>query len=124
MSHILRDIAAALGADAVGDLDLVIARASEPATAGPDDLALAMDPRYADGLAVGQAKAAVVWAGADWQAMGLKAAIFAPRSRFAMAGLTRYLDSGPSIAAGIHPMSTVDPIAADPTHQTAARPSR
>jgi UDP-3-O-[3-hydroxymyristoyl] glucosamine N-acyltransferase len=111
MAHRLRDIAAALGADAAGDLDLIIARASEPASAGPDDLALAMDPRYADGLALGQAKAAVLWMGADWQALGLKAAIFAPRSRFAMAGLTRHLDAGPAIAAGVHPMAVVDPTA-------------
>ena len=108
MAHRLRDIAAALGADSAGDIDLIIQRASEPANAGPDDLALAMDPRYADGLALGRAKAAVVWAGADWQALGLKAAIFAPRSRFAMAGLTKHLDAGPQIAPGIHPMAVVD----------------
>lgn len=111
MAHRLRDIAAALGADAAGDLDLMIERASEPATAGPNDLALAMDPRYADGLALGHAQAAVLWAGADWQALGLKAAIFVPRSRFAMAGLTRHLDEGPAIAPGIHPMAVVDPTA-------------
>ena len=111
MAHRLRDIAAALGAEAVGDVDLMINRASEPANAGPDDLALAMDPRYGDGLALGKARAAVLWAGADWQALGLKAAIFAPRSRFAMAGLTRHLDDGPLIAAGIHPLALVDPSA-------------
>ena len=108
MAHRLRDIAAALGADAEGDLDLIVMRASEPSNAGPDDLALAMDPRYGDGLALGQAKAAIVWPGADWRAFGLKAAIFAPRSRFAMAGLTRHLDAGPFIDAGIHPMAVVD----------------
>lgn len=108
MHHRLRDIAAALGADAAGDLDMVIVGASEPASAGPNDLALAMDPRYADGLKLGKAQAAVLWVGADWQSMGLKGAIFASRSRFAMAGLTRYLDAGPAIAPGIHAMSLVD----------------
>jgi UDP-3-O-[3-hydroxymyristoyl] glucosamine N-acyltransferase len=111
MLHRLRDIAAALGAEAAGDLDIMIERASEPANARAQDLALAMDPRYADGLALGKANAAILWAGADWQRMGLKAAIFAPRSRFAMAGLTRHLDPGPAIAAGIHPMALVDPSA-------------
>jgi UDP-3-O-[3-hydroxymyristoyl] glucosamine N-acyltransferase len=111
MAHRLRDIAAALGAEAAGDLDIVIERASEPATAGPDDLALAMAPAYGDGIALGHARAAVVWAGADWQALGLKAAIFAPRSRYTMAGLTRYLDPGPAIPPGIHPMALVDPTA-------------
>jgi UDP-3-O-[3-hydroxymyristoyl] glucosamine N-acyltransferase len=111
MAHRLRDIAAALGAEAAGDLDIVIERASEPASAGPDDLALAMAPAYGDGIALGHARAAIVWTGADWQALGLKAAIFAPRSRYTMAGLTRYLDPGPAIAAGIHPMALVDPTA-------------
>lgn len=111
MAHRLRDIAAAIGADAAGDLDIMINRASEPAMAGPDDLALAMDPKYGDGLAAGRARAAVVWAGADWQALGLQAVIFAPRSRFAMAGLTRHLDAGPAIAAGISPMAVIDPTA-------------
>ena len=108
MAHRLRDIAAALGAEAAGDLDLIIQRASEPSNAGPDDLALAMDPRYGDGLMLGHARAAIVWPGADWQAFGLQAAIFAPRSRFAMAGLTRHLDAGPDIAAGQHPMAVID----------------
>lgn len=111
MPHSIRDIAAALGAEAQGDLDIVIARASEPATAGPDDLALAMDPKYAAGLAAGQARAALVWPGADWRALGLTAAIFAPRGRLAMAGLSRMLDAGPAIAPGIHPMSVIHPAA-------------
>lgn len=109
--HSIAEIAAALGAEAAGDLSLRVARASEPAAAGPDALALAMDPRYAEGIARGQARAAVLWPGADWQGLGLKAAIFAPRSRLAMAGLTRLMDPGPDIAPGLHPMAVIDPTA-------------
>ncbi len=108
MAHTIRDIAQALGAEAAGDLDLLVLRASEPASAGPQDLALAMDPRYGDGIAKGQAQAAILWPGADWQALGLKAAIFAPRGRLAMAGLSVMLDPGPAIAPGVHPMALVD----------------
>lgn len=111
MAHTIRDIAQALGAEAEGELDLAVRGAAEPQAAGPDDLALAMDPRYADGIARGHARAAVVWPGADWRAMGLKAAIFAPRGRLAMAGLTRLMDPGPDIAPGVHPMAVVDPSA-------------
>ena len=107
MPHTIRDIALALGAEAAGDLDLTVTRAAEPQAAGPGDLALAMDPRYADGIAKGQAQAAMLWPGADWQAMGLKAAIFAPRGRLAMAGLTRLMDPGPDIDAGVHGMAIV-----------------
>lgn len=104
-------IAAAMGTPFEGAGEIVIARAAEPGTAGPDDLALAMSPRYAEGLAAGQARAAVVWPGADWRGMGLQAAIIAPRGRLAMAGLTRALDPGPAIAPGLHPMTVVDPSA-------------
>lgn len=108
MGYTLADIAAALGAQAAGDLSLVIDRAAEPASAGPRDLALAMDPKYADGIAKGSAVAALLWQGADWQALGLKGAIFAPRGRLAMAGLSRMMDAGPMIAPGVHAMAVVD----------------
>ncbi|MDP4034233.1 MAG: UDP-3-O-(3-hydroxymyristoyl)glucosamine N-acyltransferase [Pseudorhodobacter sp.] len=111
MGHSIRDIATALGARAEGNLELRIDQASEPAMAGPGALALAMSPKYAAGVAQGQARAALLWQGADWRAMGLEAAIFAPRPRMAMSGLTRLLDTGPMIAAGIHPLCIVDPSA-------------
>lgn len=111
MAHSIREIAVALGATAEGNLDLTIERASEPSTAEADDLALAMDPRYSDGIAKGKARAALIWPGADWRAFGLEAAIFAPRGRLAMAGLSVLLDKGPEIAAGIHPLAVVDPSA-------------
>ncbi len=111
MGHRLSDIAAALGARVEGDGDRVVQRAAEPQSAGPDDLALAMDPKYASGLAAGRARAAMLWDGADWRALGLAAAIFVPRPRYAMAGLTRYLDQGPGIAPGIHPTVVADPTA-------------
>jgi len=108
MGHTIAEIAQALGADAAGDLTITVFGAAEPQAAHPTDLALAMDAKYAGGLSQGAARAAVVWQGADWQAMGLEAAIFAPRGRLAMAGLTRMLDPGPEIAPGIHPMALVD----------------
>lgn len=110
MAHSISDIAAALGAEAVGAVDITVNRAAEPASAGPDDLALAMTPAYGDALARGRARAAVVWPGADWQAMGLKAAIIAPRARLAMARLTQILDQ-PQDDAGISPHAFVDPTA-------------
>lgn len=111
MAHTIRQIAAALGAEAAGALDISVTAAAEPQSAGPSDLALAMDPKYAAGLAQGQARAALVWEGADWQALGLEAAIFVSRPRLAMSGLTRAFDPGPQIAEGIHSLSVIDPTA-------------
>ncbi len=108
MRHTIRDIAQALGTEAAGDLDFCVTGAAEPALAGPDELALAMSPAYAEGLSKGRAQVAMLWPGAEWQAMGLKAAIFAPRGRLAMAGLSRIMDAGPLIAPGVHPTAVVD----------------
>ena len=84
MAETVKSLAAALGAEAFGDIDLVVGRPAEPGRAGPDDLALAMSPAYAEALRSSAAQVAVVWPGADWQALGLRAAIAVPRARLAM----------------------------------------
>lgn len=108
MPHSIAEIAAALGARAEGDTALRVVRAAEPGAAGPDDLALAMDPKYAEALMRGGARAAVLWEGADRVALGMRAAIFVSRPRLAMAAITRAFDPGPGIAPGIHPTAVVD----------------
>ncbi len=110
MAHSVKDIAAALGAEAFGAVDLLVDGASEPSSAGPRDLALAMTPAYGDALEQGQARAAVVWPGADWQGLGLQAAIIAPRARLAMAGLTQMLDRDLP-RDGVSPHAAIDPSA-------------
>lgn len=110
MAHSVQDIATALGAEAFGAVDLLVDGASEPGSAGPDDLALAMTPAYGDALAEGRARAAVVWPDADWEALGLEAAIIAPRARLAMAQLTQMLDQ-PMPGQGISPQALIDPTA-------------
>ncbi len=100
-------IAEALRAEAEGALDLMVEGASEPSTAGPRDLAIAVAPTWGEALALGQARAALLWPGADWRALGLDAAIFAPRGRLALARLTQLLDQ-PPYDAGIHSTAAVD----------------
>lgn len=111
MRFTVLEIAAALEAEVFGDGSIEIEAASEPAMAGPRDLALAMGPKYASGLSEGSARAAILWDGADWQALGLEAAIVVPRPRYAMSGLTALMDPGPEIAAGVHEFAVVDPSA-------------
>ncbi|TFL18187.1 UDP-3-O-(3-hydroxymyristoyl)glucosamine N-acyltransferase [Jannaschia formosa] len=107
----LRDIAETLGRPLEGDGSRHLRRAAEPAAAGPDDLALAMSPAYGAALKAGAARVAILWEGADWREMGLEGAVTVPRARLAMAGITRALDPGPELAAGIHPSAVVDPTA-------------
>lgn len=111
MSHSIKDIAAALGAQAFGAVDRLIISVQEPESAGPDDLALAMDVKYAESLSSGKARAAMVWEGADWEAMGLEAAIVPKRARFAMAPLTALMNQGQGFGVGIHPSAVIDPSA-------------
>ena len=86
-SHTVEEIARALGAPAEGELSLRVSGVAEPAEARADDLALAMDAKYAGGLSRGQARAAVLWEGADWRGLGLRAAIFVGRPRLAMVAI-------------------------------------
>ncbi|MCK0148935.1 UDP-3-O-(3-hydroxymyristoyl)glucosamine N-acyltransferase [Marivita sp. S6314] len=111
MSYTIAEIARALGIRAEGDVSLTVHGVSEPADAGATDLALAMKPEFAGQLSHGDARAAMLWDGADWQALNLSAALLAPRPRYAMSGLSAMMDAGPRYPAGIHPSASVDPSA-------------
>ncbi|ETX29834.1 UDP-3-O-(3-hydroxymyristoyl)glucosamine N-acyltransferase [Roseivivax isoporae] len=111
MTHTVAEIAETLGLEAVGDTSIVVEGVAEPADCPPDRLAMAMKPEYAEGLSQGQARAAMLWDGADWQAMGLDAAILAPRPRYALSALSAAMDPGQGYPSGIHPMAYVDPSA-------------
>jgi len=89
----------------------VVSRPAEPADAGADALALAMSPDYAAALKRSPARAAVLWEGADWQALGLAAALYAPRARLALAALGDLFAEPPDLAPGIHPSAVIDPTA-------------
>jgi UDP-3-O-[3-hydroxymyristoyl] glucosamine N-acyltransferase len=106
----LSELAASLGAEAVGE-DVAVTGAAEPAGAGPDQIALAMQPAFAERLGEGGARAAILWPDADWRAMGLAGAILAPRPRYVLAGVTRVFERAPEAAPGVHPSAVVDPSA-------------
>lgn len=106
MAITIGDLAKALQAEAWGDLSLPVTGAAEPGQAGPGVIALAMAPKYAQALRPGSM--AILAQGMDPAEYGLAAAIFAPRPRLVMAGLTRAFDPGPAIAPGIHPSAVID----------------
>ncbi len=93
MAHLISDIARALGTEVLGNANLEVTRAAEPQSALQDELALAMSPQYSEALMATNAKAALVWDGADWQGAGLEAAIVVQKPRLAMAHLTQALDT-------------------------------
>ena len=111
MSHSIAELAAALGVEAVGDTSVKVSGVTEPALATESQLALAMDPKYADTIADGSAIAGMLWHGADWQGLGLKAALLPTRPRFSLAALTALMDRGQGYQTGIHPTAVIDPTA-------------
>lgn len=111
MPFTIAQIADALGIRAEGDLSLTVDAVAEPSGAGPSDLALAMKPEFAAHLADGQARAAMLWEGADWRSYGLAAALLAPRPRYAMSGLSAMMDAGAGYAPGVHETAVIDPTA-------------
>lgn len=108
MAYSVDYVAWQLQAAFFGDGSIMVDSVAEPGCAGPRDLALALSPAYAADLAKGQAVVAVLWPGADWQGLGLRAAIIAPRGRLAMARLTGLMDAGQDWGHDIHPTALID----------------
>ncbi len=109
MSQTVDAIARATGLSLLGDGSVVVSRPAEPAAAAEDELAMAMTPAYEKALRASRAKAAVVWEGADWQALGLAAALVAPRPRVALAAITAEFQHPPDVVPGVHPTAVVEP---------------
>ncbi len=104
----LTQIATAVSGTLVGASGISVSGVAEPSGAGPHDLAVALSQVYAAELAGGRAQVALLWSDADWQALGLRAAILVPRGRLAMARLTALMDPGPAIGAAVHPSAIVE----------------
>ena len=111
MTYSVKDIAAALGAGFEGDGNYQVSSVAEPAHAKPDQIALALSSKYADNLSIGEAKVAVLWTGADWKSYNLKAAIFAPRPRYALSCISVIMDPGQEYERGVHSQAYIDPTA-------------
>ena len=109
MAYRLSDIARAIDAELLGDGELEISSVASPEHASVHDIALAMDPKYAADLPKGNARCAMLWPGADWQGMGLQAALVAPRPRYALSALSAAVDRGQGYASGIHKTAVIDP---------------
>ncbi|MEM9061627.1 MAG: UDP-3-O-(3-hydroxymyristoyl)glucosamine N-acyltransferase [Pseudomonadota bacterium] len=107
MTYTLAEIADATGLSLAGDGSIAVGAPAEPKAAGPGDLALAMDTRLAGELSESAARAAVVWADADWQALGLQGALIAPRPRVALAHVTAHFQAAPDVDDGIHPSAII-----------------
>jgi UDP-3-O-[3-hydroxymyristoyl] glucosamine N-acyltransferase len=107
---LVRDVAAALSAQFVGDGSLNVERAVHPSAAErPSDLAVAMSGDAFAALAESKAQIAIV---ADKSAKlhgSLKAIIIAGQGRATLARLTALFDTGPAHASGVHSSAVIAP---------------
>ena len=111
MALTLTALAEATGLTLISDGSVTVSAAREHGSAASGDLALAMDPKYAEALSTSSVRAAVVWPDADIAALGLDGALVAPRARVALAGITAAFRHPPDTPDGIHPTAVVDPAA-------------
>lgn len=111
MSPTIKDLAAALSMPFEGDGDLPVGRASDPATAGQEALAVALSPAFSEALHAGHARAAILWAGADWRGFGLCAAILAPPARLTLARIAGALDPDDMLPHRTSSHALIDPAA-------------
>jgi UDP-3-O-[3-hydroxymyristoyl] glucosamine N-acyltransferase len=108
----LRDLAALVGGQVVGDPETPIAGVADPRQAGPEDLVFLLDPNYAE--AIGHSGAAAVVVGQE--ASFAKPQLVVKNPRLAMARLMAVYDRPRPFPAGIHPTAVIDPEATiDPT---------
>ena len=108
MDYQVSQIAKALDAELFGDGSIRVCGVAEPATAKPSEIALAIDEKYAKDLTKGSAQVAMLWPGADWEGLGLRAAIVAPRPRYSLSGLSAMMDPGQNTPMGIHPTAVIE----------------
>ena len=106
--HLAKDIAAALGGVLHGDGALRVLRATEPALAGPDELAVALTRSFLAQLSESRAKVALVAEGLEWQALGLQAVVEVPRGRLALAKLTQIFDNAQAEVKLVHASAIID----------------
>lgn len=107
---LVRDVAAALSADLVGDGSWPVDRVVHPAAAErPSDLAVALTRDAFAALEASNAQAAIVAASASASRDRFKALIVAKDERPALAKLTALFDRGPGHGPGIHQTALAGP---------------
>jgi UDP-3-O-[3-hydroxymyristoyl] glucosamine N-acyltransferase len=106
----IETLAKALDASFEGDGSLVVSRPVHPGEAdAPGTIAIATSPEFVAKLK--GAQAAVLAEGVDWQSLGLKAALFVGRPRYALSGVTTAFAPEISLKPGVHAAAIVDPTA-------------
>ena len=105
----ISDLAMALGAEFAGNGAMKVSRPVHPQDLNLDGaLAVAMTPGFVEMLRDANCRAAVLTKGTDWRDLGLDAAIFVERPRFAISRITETFAVPEGPDSGIHPSAFID----------------
>jgi UDP-3-O-[3-hydroxymyristoyl] glucosamine N-acyltransferase len=107
-SYTVEALTEALGATFEGDGSVEVTGLVHPLMAAPDKIVMASSADFLALIERGTARVALVSEGADWRAVGLDAAIVAPRPRYAMAHATRAFAMEDALGPGIHPSAVIE----------------
>jgi len=103
----VENLAKALNGTFEGNGALEISRPAHPDEAsGPGVVAIATSAKFVEKLA--DAEVAILAEGTDWRSLGLKAAIYVTRPRYALSGVTSAFAPEIKLAPGIHPSAFVE----------------
>ena len=103
----VENLAKALGGTFEGEGSLTITHPAHPNEASASGaIAVATSAEFVEKLS--DAQAAILAAGTDWRALGLKAAIYVERPRYALSGVTAAFAPETDLKPGIHPSAVVE----------------
>ena len=104
----LREIAERMEARYDGDGSIELIGPAEPKKADSNQLALALNEKYADALKSGNAIAALITEEINWKNIPLKGVIFAPNPRYALSKISKVFHEDMLLDACIHSSAIID----------------
>ena len=106
MAHTIKEISDSLDIPFEGDGSIKIESISSAISANPNQLVVAISKEYTADLANSNAKAALMFQGADWQSFGLRAALLPKHSKLKMSEIFNLYDKINEIKINVRRVKT------------------
>ena len=107
MAHTIKEISDSLNIPFEGDGSIKIESISSAISAEPNQLVVAISKEYTADLANSNAKAALMFQGADWQSFGLRAALLPKQSKLKMSEIFNLYNKINETKIEINPMAMI-----------------
>tara|TARA_B100001758_G_C18377780_1_gene595372 strand:- start:45 stop:1118 length:1074 start_codon:yes stop_codon:yes gene_type:complete len=107
MVHTIKEISVSLGIPFEGDGSIEIESIAPSHLANSNQLVVAISPKYLDQLNNSNAKAALMFEGADWQSFGLQAALLPRHARLKMSEVFSLYEKTKELKKEINPTAMI-----------------